>query len=74
METLRGLLDLYYKATSIKINMNTSLLLLNELGDNIKVEAKIIFPLRTCDLERVKYLGYFLKPNDYHYEDWVLAI
>jgi hypothetical protein len=71
LEKLKELLDLYCKVACMEINMNKSLMSFNNLIDDIKAQAKIIFPMKTCVLDQgVKYLGFFLKPNDYEYEDW----
>lgn len=43
LEKLRDLLNLYCKATGMEINQNKSLLLFNELADDIKTQAAAYF-------------------------------
>ena len=55
------------------INMNKSTILINELVENVQFQDKELFPMNLCDLDQgVKYLGFLLKPNGYHYEYWTL--
>lgn len=43
LEKLKDLLNLYCKATWMEINQNKSLLLFNELADDIKTQAAAYF-------------------------------
>ena len=57
---IKELLDLYYKTINMVINMNKS-----------RVQAEILFPMNLGQLDQgVKYFGFMLKPNAYHYVDW----
>ena len=43
--------------------------LLNKMIYNVKARDNIIFPMNIGELDQgVKYLGFGLKPNKYHYE------
>jgi hypothetical protein len=47
--------------------MNKSILLCNELVDDVNTQLELLFPMNIGGLyQGVRYLGFMLKPNDYH--------
>ena len=54
------------------VNMEKSNLILNEFSDDMIQRAREIVPFQITPVEvGFKYLGFFLKPNNYSYQDWV---
>jgi hypothetical protein len=70
-ETLKNILLLFSKATGMKINEGKSSLTTNLLSEEECQTLRIFFPFEEKKLDDgLKYLGFFLKPNDYRKEDW----
>lgn len=55
----------------MKINIHKSTMLINELAEDVNRKAESLFPMQILDLDQgIKNLGFRLKPNSYHFEDW----
>ena len=71
INTLRDILELFSKSTRMEINerkstLTSHLLLVEEIQ-----ELSRVFPFNLVGIdEGLKYLGFCLKPNDYHKHDW----
>ena len=69
--TIRSILDLFLKATALKINdkkstLTTSGLSLEEGG---RIEGLLHFDVKSLQ-DNFKYLGFHLKPDKYWIQDW----
>lgn len=59
----------------MKISESKSTFLESSMDDNIIKEVKDIFPFEVKPLNLgFKYLGYFLKPNNYSKDDWMWLV
>jgi hypothetical protein len=69
---LNIVLDSLCKLTRMELNLNKSYSLYNNPSDNQKRNMAQIFPMRMDPLDiGFKYLGFFLKPNNYKNGDWL---
>jgi hypothetical protein len=75
MSSLKKTLDLFCKATGMKINLEKSCLL-TSLCSGAKVTSFLrLLPVQYKSLEEgVKYLGFHLKPDKYKKSDWAWLI
>jgi hypothetical protein len=72
LRSLRTILDLYCKATVTELNLTKSRMLSNCISMDISNQIKDIVPITCIEFEQgFKYLGFYLKPNKYHFEDWL---
>ena len=67
-----NLLDKYKKSMGMVINIDKSNLVHNEFSTYMLQREKEIVPYKTIQNETgFKYLGFFIKPNSYSFQDWV---
>jgi hypothetical protein len=71
LEVLKGILDLYSKATSMQINEGKSCLLSNNFPAPISQAMSNLFhfPHKVLD-DGFKYLSFNLKPDNYCFVNW----
>jgi hypothetical protein len=70
-QNLKEILDLYFVATGMEINMGKSALYTYGLNDSLSTRIERIFSFQHLDFEGgLKYLGFILKPNNYGNKDW----
>lgn len=69
--TLKRILDLFLKATGLCINERKSTLTCTGFSRELmrRVELVMNFEVKTLE-DSLKYLGFFLKPNNYRIKDW----
>ena len=75
MDTILGILDLFSSATGMDINAGKSTMSTHRLHADELRHITDTFPYRLETLDGgLKYLGFFLKPNDYQKKDckWLL--
>ena len=66
-----SLLEKYKRATGMMINIGKSSLTHNGFIEDIAQQVREIIPyLVIATTEDFKYLGFFLKPNSYAFQDW----
>eukprot|EP00253_Pinus_taeda_P035322 PITA_35322 len=71
IKELKSILDLFLKATSMQINHRKSQLIMTGLAVQERGRLHSVLPFQPSTLELpFKYLGFWLKPNDYKKEDW----
>lgn len=71
IKELKNIFDLFMKATGMQINIRKSQLILEGLNRQEKAHISSVFPFDMCNMETpFKYLGFWLKPNDYKKKDW----
>jgi hypothetical protein len=71
VETLKNILSLFSKATSMEINQEKLSLTTNLLTKEERLIFRQFFPFEEKKLyDGLKYLGFILKPIDYRKEDW----
>lgn len=64
--TYKSIMDLFSNSTSMKISESNSIFLEFAMDDHIIKEFKKLFPFEVKPLNLgFKYLGYYLKPNNY---------
>ena len=67
----KDILDLFNNAIGMAFNESKSCFLAHEVEEDSLVDIKAIFPFEVQKLTNgFKYLGYFLKPNNYKVGDW----
>ena len=68
---LKSILDLFLKATGLKINEQKSTLTISgmSLEESGRVGALLPFEIKSLQ-ESFKYLGFLLKPDTYQVQDW----
>ena len=72
LQNLEKILRRYQKATSMKINLEKSNLIHNNLDEDFITQAKSLIPVSISQIdEGFKYLGFHLKPNSYSTQDWM---
>ena len=65
-------LDLFHSATGMVINEDKSTINWANLSEDAIRSLGMFLRFQSQDLDAgVKYLGFFLKPNDYRRKDWV---
>jgi len=65
------ILKVFCLATSMVISVEKSLLLCNRLSEEVENHMYQMFPYKIGAIENeLKYLGCFLKPNDYKVDHW----
>jgi hypothetical protein len=58
--------------TRTKINKDTFGIFVNGLSASLQRRIEHLFPIKVDPLDKgVKYLGFYLKPNNYKYVDWL---
>jgi len=68
---LKEVLDLYYTATGMEINLEKSTLSFYEVSEEDCRVLSYLFPYQQIDFNLgLKYLGFVLKPNAYGIKDW----
>jgi hypothetical protein len=68
---LKETLQLYNKATRMEININKYTKSFNAIDEGSVHILRQLVPFTFVDLySRIKYLGYYLKPNGFHNKDW----
>jgi hypothetical protein len=68
---LNDILDLFYGATRMVININKSAIFFPELEEDLRLSISTLFSFPSYDLQDgIKYLGFKLKPNNYGTKDW----
>jgi len=68
---IKGILDLFLKATGMQINFNKSQISMANMGRRESLLIQNLFPVHIQQLESpFKYLGFWLKPTAYKKEDW----
>eukprot|EP00253_Pinus_taeda_P036521 PITA_36521 len=71
IKELKSILDLFLKATGMQINHRKSQLIMTGLAVQERGRLHSVLPFQPSTLELpFKYLGFWLKPNDYKKEDW----
>eukprot|EP00253_Pinus_taeda_P029650 PITA_29650 len=71
IKELKSILDLFLKATGMQINHRKSQLIMTGLVVQERGRLHSVLPFQPSMLELpFKYLGFWLKPNDYKKEDW----
>ena len=71
VDTILDILVLFATATGMEINADKSTLSTHKLGAEESRHVSTTFPFQREDLDGgLKYLGFFLKPNDYLKKDW----
>jgi hypothetical protein len=71
LSTLKDLLNLFCSATGMKINMEKSCLLLHHCENEEESSISNTFPAQRKNFfDRLKYLGFNLKPDNYKTKDW----
>jgi hypothetical protein len=72
LRSLRIILDLYCKAIGMELNLRKSCMLLNYIPMDASNQIKDIMSITCNEFEQgFKYLGFYLKPNKYRFEDWL---
>jgi hypothetical protein len=68
---LKEILELYCIAISMTINMKTSSICFNGMEENHIKRVLQFFPYNVYGIQDgLKFLGFFIKPNDYGINDW----
>ena len=71
----KSILDTFYEASSMSINVNKSCFLQNGMEEENLQRITDILPYRTDDFRKgFSYLGYFLKPSGYLVKDWLWLV
>lgn len=71
LKELKSILELFLKATGMQINARKSQIIEEGLNRPDKDQFSSYFPYEMCSMGSLfKYLGFWLKPNDYRKEDW----
>jgi len=64
-------MDLFCKATGMEINMEKSMMTVWGIFEQEKNHIAQLSPFKMTNLEQnMKYIGFFLKPNEYKKCDW----
>lgn len=72
---IKEVLNFFDKSTRMMVNIHKSSLSLFGLSRYELTQAHILFPFQSLDSEaRLKYLGFYLKPNDYKINEWMWLI
>jgi hypothetical protein len=70
--TLKSILSKFCTATGMVINCHKSVFLVQNIDLNLKHSLNSVFNIKIKNLEKgMKYLGFFLKPNNYRVNDWL---
>lgn len=71
-EKIWDLINLFSRATGMTVRRRRSFFLYNIIQEEELQSLKAMFPIEFIPLnEGFKYLGYFLKPNNYKKADWL---
>eukprot|EP00253_Pinus_taeda_P001568 PITA_01568 len=71
LKELKNIFELFLKATGMQINPRKSQIIVEGLNRIEKEQFSFYFPFEMCNMvSPFKYLGFWLKPNDYRKEDW----
>ena len=72
LKELAALIEKYKKAARMLVNIENSLLVHNECSEYLIQQSKEIlsYPINPMS-NGFKYLGFFLKPNSYGFQDWI---
>ena len=71
-EEYKEILELFFKATSMDLSENKFIFLKCGLEEEILEQLKSMFPFKIQSLyDEFKYLGYFIKSNNFVKEDWL---
>jgi hypothetical protein len=74
-QALKGILDLFCVAIGMQINMVKSNMVVSEIWVGVIEQSHVILPFaRKSNDDGNKYLGLELKPNAYHYDDWLWLV
>jgi len=72
---LNLLLDSFYRASSLDINVKKSCFIYRNVEEKVLQEIIEVFGVSSSYLDDgFKYLGYFLKPNSYKVADWLWLV
>ena len=56
----------------MEISINKYIIIYNELLMEVEAQIHILFSFKVESVDSgIKYLGYFMKPNDYRIVDWL---
>ena len=70
-----SLLDLFCNATSMEVNIEKYCSFIHKVQPEFLSELKTPFQFKIDQMENgFKYLGFYLKPNNYHVKDWFLLL
>eukprot|EP00253_Pinus_taeda_P017420 PITA_17420 len=71
LKELKNILELFLKATGMQINPRKSQIIVEDINRIEKEQCSFYFPFEMCNMvSPFKYLGFWLKANDYRKEDW----
>jgi hypothetical protein len=71
----KEVLDMYMKATSMKVNAPKSSISFNGIPRAQKIAIKEVLPFSKIVFNKgFKYLGFCSNPNNYGHHDWSLCI
>jgi hypothetical protein len=72
---LKQLLSLFCLASGMEVNYQKSCFLYNCIEEELLKEIVVLFDIQSAHLDHgMKYLGFFLKPNDYRASDWLWLV
>ena len=72
LSAFSSFIDKYKKSTVMVLNIEKSNLIHNKFSVDMIQREKEIIPFQVTTTENgFKYLGFFLKPNSYYFQDWV---
>jgi hypothetical protein len=75
LNSLKEVLDIYCKDTSMEINVDKSCLITHCLSNISSQQIYNLLPFPKKELEiGFKYLGFFLKPGNYRYANWLWLV
>eukprot|EP00253_Pinus_taeda_P033161 PITA_33161 len=71
LKELKNIFVLFMKATGMQINPRKSQIIVEGLNRQENEQFNLYFPYEMCNMvSPFKYLGFWLKPNDYRKEEW----
>ena len=66
------LIEKYKRATGMLVNIEKSMIVHNGFSKEILQQSKQILSYPSTNFsDGFKYLGFFLKPNNYGFQDWI---
>jgi hypothetical protein len=70
--TLNSILSKFFSATRMIINCHKSVFLVQNIDPSLQHNLNAVFNIKIESLDQgMKYLGFFLKPNNYRVNDWM---